>query len=73
MDTAARKGLDALKTGSKKVDHKAAETTGEFIGNKIGAKIVKPKSAIEENFRNVEEIVITPEERQEILNKLRQV
>ena len=27
-------GLVALKSASKKVVHKAAETTGEFIGNK---------------------------------------
>ena len=33
--------LDALKTASKKLVHKAAETTGEFIGNKLADKIVK--------------------------------
>ena len=37
-------GLDALKAASKKVVHKAAEATGEFIGNKkIADNIVKPK------------------------------
>ena len=35
-------GLDVLKTTSKKVAHKAAEATGEFIGNKIADKILKP-------------------------------
>ena len=34
-------GPDALTTSSKKVDHKAAEATGEFIGNKIADKIVR--------------------------------
>ena len=34
-------GLDALKTASKKVVHKPAAATGEFIGNKIADKIVK--------------------------------
>ena len=28
-------GLDALKTASKKVVHRAAEATGEFLQNKI--------------------------------------
>ena len=45
--------------------HKAAETTGEFIGNKSTDKIVKPKRVIVVNSRNIEEIVILPEKRQE--------
>ena len=32
-------GLDSLKTASKKVVHKAAEATGEFIGNKMADKL----------------------------------
>ena len=52
-------GVDALKTASKKVIHKA----GEFIGNKIGDKVLKP----------VDEIIIQPEKREEILNELKQV
>ena len=66
-------GLKSLKTPSKKVFHK----TGGFIENKIAdtvpksndEKIVRP----EENPRNVEEIIIPPEERDEILYKLRQL
>ena len=65
--------LHALKTASKNVVHKAAETTGQFIGNKIANKIVKPKHAIDENPKNVEEIIILPEKREEIINELRQV
>ena len=65
------------KSASKKVVHK----TGEFLGNKIvdpaakskGDKIVKPKHVINENPRNVEEIIILEEKREEILNELRQV
>ena len=38
-DKATRKGLDALKTASKKVVQKAAEATGQFIGNKIADKL----------------------------------
>ena len=60
MDT----GLDALKTASKKAFHK----TGEFLGNKIADavaelkedKIVKPKHVIDENPRNIKEIIIPP-------------
>ena len=73
MDT----GLDSLKTASKKVVHR----TGELLGNKIADavtksnddKIIKPKHVIDENPRNVEEIIIPPEKREEILNALRQV
>ena len=72
--------LDALKTTPKKLVHKAAEATGEFIGNKIvdtvaksyDNKIVKPKLVIDENPRNAEEIIIPPEKR-EVLNELKQV
>ena len=52
-------GIDALKITSKKVFHKAAEATGEFIGNKIADKIVKTN----ENSRNVKEIIIPPQEK----------
>ena len=60
--------LDALKTPSKKVVPKAGEATGEFIGNKIADtvtklkenKIVKLKPIIDENSRNVEEIITLP-------------
>ena len=65
--------LHALKTASKNVVHKAAEATRQFIGNKIANKIVKPKHAIDENPKNVEEIIILPEKREEIINELRQV
>ena len=69
MDT----GLDSLKTASKKVVYKA----GEFLENKTadaGTKsnddnIEKP----DENPRNVEEIIVPLEKKDEILNKLRKV
>ena len=73
LDTATKTGLDALKTASRKVVHKAVEATGEFIESKIADKIVKRKPLINENLRNVEEMIILPEKREEILNELRQV
>ena len=66
-------GLDAQKTTSKKVVHKAAEARGEFIGNKIADKIVKPTHVIDENRINVKEIVIPLDKIEQILNELRQV
>ena len=51
------------KTPSKQVVHKAAEAKSEFAGNKIADKIVKPKHAIDENPRNVEQILILQEKK----------
>ena len=51
MDTATKTGLDALKTASKNVIHKAAEATGEFSRNRVANNIAKP----DENSRNVEQ------------------
>ena len=48
-------GIDALKTACKKVVHKAAEATGEFIGNNINEKIVKPKDVNDENPKKFKE------------------
>ena len=43
MTTDAKLGLDALKTLSKRIVHKAAETTGQVIENKFTDQIVKTK------------------------------
>ena len=66
-------GEDPSKTASKELVHKAAEVTGEFIGNKIADKIVKPNHAINDNPRNIEEMIIPPETREEMLNEVRKV
>ena len=55
--------IDALKTTSKKVVHKAAEATSQFLRIKIADQFVKPKHVIDENPRNVEEIIIPSEKR----------
>ena len=47
-------GLAALKTASKRVAHKAAEATSEFIGYRIADKIVRP----------YEKIIISPKKRE---------
>ena len=60
------KGLDASK---KKVVHKA----GEFIGNKIVDAVTKSNDDNIDKQESDEEIIIPPEERDEILNNLRKV
>ena len=46
MVTVTKRGLDALKTASKKAVHKAAEATGEIIGSNVAVKIVKPNLSL---------------------------
>ena len=63
LDTATKAGIDALKTASKIVPHKAAEEAGEVIGNNFFDEIVKAKLVPDENSGNFQEIVILPEKK----------
>ena len=68
MNTATKTGIDAAKTASKRVVQKTAEATGDLTGNKIVDKITslgKPKE------KDIEEIYIPPEKRQQIIDDLR--
>ena len=72
MDTVAKTGIDAAKTSSKRVVQKTAEAGGDLIGNKIADKITsigKPKE--KEKTKEREEIYISPEKRQQIIDDLR--
>ena len=72
MDTETKTGMDAAKTASKRVVRKAAEATGDFIGNKTADKITwigKPKE--KRKKKEKEEIYIPPEKRQQIIDDLR--
>ena len=72
MDTATKTGTDAAKTASKRVVQKTAEAAGDLIGNKIADKITsigKPKE--KEKTKEIEEIYIPPEKRQQIIDDLR--
>ena len=72
MDTATRTGMDVAKTASKRVVQKTAEATGDLIENKIADKITsigKPKE--KEKTKEIEEIYIPPEKRQQIIDDLR--
>ena len=74
MDTAKRTGMDAAKVASKRVVQKTAEATEDLIGNKIADKITslgKPKEKEKEKTKEIEEIYIPPEKRQQIINDLR--
>ena len=72
MDTATKTGRDAAKTASKWVVQKTAEAAGDLIQNKIADKITllgKAKSKEKEEER--QEIYISSEKRQEIIDDLR--
>ena len=72
MDIAAKTGIEAAKTASKRLVQKTAEATGDLIRNKIADKITligKPKE--KEKTKEIEEIYIPPEKRQQIVDDLR--
>ena len=87
LDSAKKSTTDAIKTASKRAIQKAAEATGDLIGNKIADEItsVSRKKSVKELHNNDEtkkedvEIIthmkryITPEERQQTINELRLV
>ena len=73
LNTARKTGLNAAKTVFKKVVHKTAEATGEFIWNKIAQKVVKTNPVPDVNSKIFGKAVILPEKRQEMLNALRLV
>ena len=66
-------GLDSLKAASKKVVHKA----DKYLGSKISDAETKSNDdqimKLDANPRNIEEIIIPLEEKNEILDKLRKV
>ena len=61
--------LDFLKTAFKKLIHKA----GKFLGKKIADAVSKSNNDKTVKQEPVEELIISPEKRDEILNKLRKV
>ena len=74
---AKKSAIDAFKTASKIVIQKTAETTGDLIGDKT-AKVSKylqqnnSQTVKNENDKKIpKERYIFPEERQEVIDKLR--
>ena len=71
MDTATKTGIDAAKTVSKRVVRKTAEVTGDLIGDKRADKITSIGKLKEKETKEMEEIYISPEKRQQIIDDLR--
>ena len=72
MNTATKTGIDATKTASKRIVRKAAEATGDLIGNKIADKITSVgKSKSDDKTKKVKKIYIPPEKRQQIIDDLK--
>ena len=81
LNHAKQSATDAIKTNSKRVIQKTAEAAGYFIGNNIANKITKvSKNSQQNNSETVtnendkekpKERFISPDERQEIIDKLR--
>ena len=72
MDTATTTGIYAAKIASKRVVQKAAEATGDLIGNKIADKITSiDKSKEKEKINKPEEIYILSEKRQQVTDDLK--
>ena len=75
MEAATKTGIDAAKVASKRVVQKTAEATRNLIGNKIADKITskgKPKEKEKtKETKEIEEIYIPPEKRQQIIDDLR--
>ena len=72
MDTATKTWIEAAKTASKRVVQKTAKATEDLIGNKIADKITligKPKE--KEKTKEIEQIYIPPEKRQQVIDDLR--
>ena len=69
IDIATKTGIDAAKIASKRVVQKTAETTGDLIGNEIADKITSIGKA-KEKIKEIEEIHISPEKRNQIIDVL---
>ena len=73
-DTKTKTGIDAAKTASKRVVQKTAEATEHLVGNKIADKITllgKTKSKEKEKEDERQEICVSAEQRQQIIDDLR--
>ena len=72
MDTATKKGIDEVKITLNRAVQKNTEATRDLIGNKISDKINSiSKQKEKEKTKEIEEIYIQPEKRQQIIDDLR--
>ena len=73
IDTTKKQGSEFAKTAGERIVQKCAEGTGDLIGNKTADKITslsKSKNKEKETSEE-EEIIISPEKKQQIINDLR--
>ena len=83
VDTAKKSATDAINIASKRAIQKAAEATGDLVGNKTADKITsvskrKSNNNNSNNNNNDDDVELTtqkkryvsPEERQQIINEL---
>ena len=72
IDTATKTGIDAAKIASKRAVQKAAEATGDLIGNKVADKItLLGKTKSKEKEKEEQEIYLPPGKKQQIIDDLR--
>ena len=75
IDTTKKEGTNFAKIAGKSIVQRSAEGTVDLIGNKIADKITSlGKSKNKEKKSEInepEEIIISPEKRQQIINNLR--
>ena len=77
LDSAKKSTTDAIKTVSKRAIQKAAEATGDLIGNKIADKITSVSKISSKELQNEDELeipkerYISPKKRQQIVDDLR--
>ena len=72
LDNSLSAGKDFAKIAGKKVLTKSAEATGDLIGNKIADRITKSaRDKAQKDDRIMEEIIIPPEKRDQIVNDLK--
>ena len=70
INTATKTKIDAAKTASKRVVQKTSEGTKDLIGNKIADQITSIGKPKEKEKKEIEEIYLPPEKRQQIIDDL---
>ena len=76
LDNSLSAGKDFAKIADKKVLTKSAEATGDLIGNKIADRITKSarnkeKKEDDRIMEEIQEIIIPPEKREQIIRDLK--
>ena len=82
IDTTKKSARDSIKTASQRVIQKAAEATGDLVGNKIADKITSISKKFTKKLPTIDKDAelsthkkryMSPTERQQIIDELRLV